>query len=259
MEPVAPVLTGQRALVTGAGTGLGRAMAIGLAAAGAEVVLVGRRAALLAETADRLAAQGAASRTIAADVTNAADVERIAREAGPIGILVNNAGTSDRQPWLNVARQDWDRILDLNLHAAFRLAQVFAPQMIEAGGGRIINVSSVYGMLAPDRSLYPNAPSFDLPSYGASKAGLLGLTCHLAALLGPQNITVNAISPGMMETERTTGLIGAETRAALVGRTPVRRLGKPSDIQAAIVFLASPAASFITGHNLVVDGGFSLL
>jgi gluconate 5-dehydrogenase len=114
-------------------------------------------------------------------------------------------------------------------------------------------------MLAPDRSLYPNAPSFDLPSYGASKAGLLGLTRHLAALLGPQNVTVNAISPGMMETELTTDLIGAETRAALVGRTPVRRLGKPSDIQAAIVFLASPAASFVTGHNLVVDGGFSLL
>jgi NAD(P)-dependent dehydrogenase (short-subunit alcohol dehydrogenase family) len=131
--------------------------------------------------------------------------------------------------------------------------------MIEAGGGRIINVSSVYAMLAPDRSLYPNAPSFDLPSYGASKAGLLGLTRHLAALLGPQNVTVNAISPGMMETELTTDLIGAETRAALVGRTPVRRLGKPSDIQAAIVFLASPAASFVTGHNLVVDGGFSLL
>src|SRR5258708_6051813 len=113
MEPVAPVLKGQRALVTGAGTGLGRAMATGLAAAGAEVVLVGRRAAFLAETADNLAAQGAASRTIPADVTNAADVERIARDAGPIGILVNNAGTSDRQPWLNVARQDWDRIVDL--------------------------------------------------------------------------------------------------------------------------------------------------
>jgi 2-deoxy-D-gluconate 3-dehydrogenase len=259
METGAPVLGGQRALVTGGGSGLGRAMAIGLAAAGAEVVLVGRGAALLAETADHLAAQGTQSRTIAADVTNAADVERIAREAGPIGILVNNAGTSDRQPWLDVAHQDWDRVVDLNLHAAFRLAQVFAPQMIEAGGGRIINVSSVYATLAPDRSLYPDAPSFDLPSYGASKAGLLGLTRHLAVLLGPQNVTVNAISPGMMETERTAGLIGAETRAALIGRTPVRRLGKPSDVQAAIVFLASPVASFITGHNLVVDGGFSLL
>src|SRR4051794_5511016 len=162
MDGVAQVLSGQRALVTGAGTGLGRAMAIGLAAAGAEVVLVGRRAALLAETAEHLATEGAASRTIAPDVTSAADVERLSREAGPIGILVNNAGTSDRQPWLDIARQDWDRIVDLDLHAPFRLAQVFAPPMIEAGGGRIINVSSVYGMLAPDRSLYPNAPSFDL-------------------------------------------------------------------------------------------------
>ena len=152
-----------------------------------------------------------------------------------------------------------DRILDLNLHAAFRLAQVFVPQMIEAGGGRIIDVSSVYGMLAPDRSLYPDAPSFDPPYYGASKAALPGLPRHLAVLLGPQNVTVNAISPGMMETERTAGLIGVETRAALIARSPVRRLGKPADVQAAIVFLASPAASFIAGHNLVVDGGFSLL
>lgn len=245
--------------MTGAGSGLGRAMAIGLAAAGAELVLVGRRPAPLAQTAEHLAAQAYASRTISADVCDQADVERLAREAGPIGILVNNAGTSDRQPWQNVTGPDWDRIIDLNLRAAFRLSQVFAPQMIASGSGRIINVSSIYGMLAPDRSLYPNAPSFDLPSYGASKAGLLGLTRHLATLLGPHCVTVNAISPGMMETERTAGLIGAETRDALVRRTPVRRLGNPSDVQAAVVFLASPGASFITGHNLVVDGGFSLL
>lgn len=259
MLPSANILEGQTALVTGAGTGLGKAIAVGLAAAGARVCLVGRRAGPLAETADLLDAQGFSSVSISADVTREGDVEHLAHEIGAIGILVNNAGTSDRQPWDAVAREDWDRVLDVNLHAAFRLCQVFAPPMVKAGNGRIINLASVYGILAPDRSLYPDAESFDLPSYGASKAGLLGLTRHLATLLGPHGVTVNAISPGMMETERTANLLGAKTREALVGRTPVRRLGQPSDIQAAIVFLASPAASFITGHNLVVDGGFSLL
>lgn len=252
-------LAGQAALVTGAGSGLGRGIALGLAAAGAAVRLVGRRAAALAETADLLAARGFPSISIAADVTKPDDVKRIADEAGDIGILVNNAGTSDRQPWGEVSREHWDRVLDLNLHAAFRLVQAFAPAMVAAAHGRIINIASIYGTLAPDRDLYPDAATFDLPSYGASKAGLLGLTRHLATILGPNGITVNAISPGMMETERTAGLIGAATKEALVRRTPVRRLGNPSDLEAAIVFLASPAASFITGHNLVVDGGFSLL
>lgn len=253
------ILAGQTALVTGAGTGLGKAMAAGLAEAGARVCLVGRRPDVVSDVAARLAAEGLSAMSIAADVTREEDVARLAREAGAIDILVNNAGTSDRQPWENVKREDWDRILDVNLTAAFRLAQVFAPAMVEAGHGRIINIASVYGSLAPDRSLYVEAESFDLPSYGASKAGLLGLTRHLATLLGPQGVTVNAISPGMIETELTADLIGVETRAALSSRTPVRRLGQPADIQAAVVFLASPQASFVTGHNLVVDGGFSLL
>jgi 2-deoxy-D-gluconate 3-dehydrogenase len=252
------VLAGKTALVTGAGTGLGKAMALGLARAGASLCLVGRREVPLAETADRLSSQGHAVRSIPADITREADLHRITGTIGPVDILVNNAGTSDRQPWEAVSGDDWDRILDVNLKAAFRLSQVFAPGMAEAGNGRIINVASVYGTLAPHRALYPETQSFDLPSYGASKAGLLGLTRHLAAILGPQGITVNAISPGMMETERTAGLIGAGTRRALVDRTPVRRLGQPADLEAAVVFLASPAASFITGHNLVIDGGFSL-
>ncbi len=259
----ARVLEGRRALVTGGGTGIGRAIALGLAASGAAVTLVGRREAPLAETADRLAAEGFAAGVIAADVTRETEVERLTREVGPIDILVNNAGTSDRQPWQNVGHEDWDRVLDINLRAAFRLSQAFAPGMIEGAargvGGRIINIASVYGMLAPHRALYPEAPSFDLPSYGASKAGLIGLTRHLAAILGPQGVTVNAVTPGMIETERTAGLIGAGTREALVERTPMRRLGRPDDIQAAVVFLASPAAAFVTGHNLVVDGGFSIL
>jgi len=245
-------------MVTGAGTGLGKAMARGLARAGAALWLVGRREVPLAETADALSSQGFTVRQIPADVTNEADVRRIIGTTGSVDILVNNAGASDRQPWEDVSGEDWDRVLDVNLKAAFRLSQVFAPGMADAGSGRIINVASVYGTLAPHRALYADAQSFDLPSYGASKAGLLGLTRHLAAILAPRGITVNALSPGMMETERTAALIGAETRKALVDRTPVRRLGQPADVEAAVVFLASPAASFITGHNLVVDGGFSL-
>ncbi len=253
------LLAGQTALVTGAGTGLGKAMAAGLAEAGARVVLVGRRPDVVAETAERLIAEGLDAVSIPADVTEEEEVARLAREAGAIDILVNNAGMSDRQPWETVTPDDWDRVLDVNLTAAFRLTQIFAPAMVKAGYGRIVNIASVYGLLAPDRSLYVEAGSFDLPSYGASKAGLLGLTRHLAGMLGPQGVTVNAISPGMIETELTADLIGAGTRAALSGRTPVRRLGQPADIQAAVVFLASPQASFVTGHNLVVDGGFSLL
>jgi NAD(P)-dependent dehydrogenase (short-subunit alcohol dehydrogenase family) len=257
--PEDAVLAGKTALVTGAGTGLGKAMAIGLAKAGARLCLVGRRESLLAETADALATMGCTSDRIPADVTKDVDVQRIARLAGHVDILVNNAGTSDRQPWQAVKGEDWDRVLAINLTAAFQLSQVFAPGMAAAGSGRIINVASVYGTLAPHRDLYPDAASFDLPSYGASKAGLIGLTRHLAAILGPAGITVNALSPGMMETERTTGLIGPGTRQALVARTPVRRLGQPADLEAAIVFLASPGAAFVTGHNLIVDGGFSLL
>lgn len=253
------ILAGKTALVTGAGTGLGKAAAVGLAKAGATLCLVGRREAPLAETADMLSTKGFEARQVPADVTLEDDVRRIAGAIGHVDILVNNAGTSDRQPWEAVTGDDWDRVLDLNLKAAFRLSQMFAPRMVEAGSGRIINVSSVYGTLAPHRALYAEAVSFDMPSYGASKAGLLGLTRHLAAILGPKGITVNALSPGMMETERTAALIGAGTREALVARTPVRRLGTPADIEAAMVFLASPAAAFVTGHDLVVDGGFSLL
>ncbi len=150
-------------------------------------------------------------------------------------------------------------MLELNLSAVFRLTQLVAPGMVGQGWGRIINIASVYASLAPHRELYPSADSFDLPAYGASKAGLVGLTRHLATILGPHDVTVNSISPGMFRTERTMTLVTGEVEARLVGRTPVGRLGTGDDVAAAVVFLASPAAGFITGHDLVVDGGFSLL
>lgn len=251
-------LSGKRALVTGGGTGIGRAFAEGLAAASADVVIAGRRGETLEAAADAMRGAGASVQTVVCDVTKDDDRAALREQAGRIDILVNNAGTSDRQPWTSVSASDWDRVLRLNLDATFALAQLFAPGMVERRYGRIINVASVWANRAPDPARYAELPSMDVPAYGTSKAGLLGLTRHLASVLAPDGVTVNAISPGMIETELTRQLLTQEVTERLEVRTPIGRLGRPDDLKAAVVFLASEEAAFVTGIDLLVDGGFSL-
>jgi gluconate 5-dehydrogenase len=251
-------LSGRRALVTGGSSGIGRAVSVGLAHAGADVVLVGRQQGPLEEVAAALAASGCTASLEVCDVTSEDSVRRLPKRVGKIDILVNNAGRSDHRAWTDVQHDHWNSILELNLRAAFVASQVFAPAMVDRRWGRIVNISSVYASRVPDPANYPGRPPVEVPAYGASKAGLLGLTRHLAAVLAPHRVTVNTISPGMFTTAATQELLTARVREALLARIPMGRLADDADVAGVGVFLASDASAYVTGTELVVDGGFSL-
>jgi gluconate 5-dehydrogenase len=250
-------LAGKRALVTGGGTGLGRQMATALAEAGADVFICGRRVEPLEETVRELAAAGHELGFVQADVTVDADLERLRERAGAIDVLVNNAGYSIRRPWLEVPIDEWREVFAVNVEGPLRVSQLFAPGMIERGWGRIVNIASIYGMIAGDPARYGEA-KLDIASYFASKHAVLGLTKHMAVELGRTGVTVNALSPGMFPSPPNEAVLTPDVRQALLDGTPVHRLGSDTDLKAAIVFLASPGASFVTGHNLVVDGGWTI-
>jgi len=249
-------LGGHRALVTGGGTGLGRQIALGLSEAGADIVVCGRRREPLDETRVRIEAQGRTCRVMDADLTTDDGVERILGAAEGVDILVNSAGASPLQSWATLSIDDWRAVHAVNVEAAFRLCQGLAPAMVERGWGRIINVVSIYGVVAGDPGRYPGI-EWDVPAYTASKHGLLGLTRYLAIRLAPHGVTVNALSPGMFPTEMSRSKLTPAVEAELVRGTPVGRLGGSTDLAAAAVFLASPGAAFVVGHNLVVDGGWT--
>jgi NAD(P)-dependent dehydrogenase (short-subunit alcohol dehydrogenase family) len=246
-------LDGQVALVTGASSGIGRHLALLLAAAGAKVALAARRADLLAEAAREIEADGGSAWPIALDVTHADSVAAAVAEAeralGPLTLLVNNAGVVVAKPALEHTEADWDYVLDTNLKGAWLMAREFARHLIDHGRpGRIVNIASVLGSRTIAR----------LPSYCAAKAGLIHLTHVLAMELARHGILVNALAPGYVETDFNRDFFQTEAGKRLEARIPLRRVAQPDDLDGAMLLLASPAGAYITGAVIAVDGGHAV-
>lgn len=243
-------LKGKRALVTGANTGLGQGIAIALAEAGADLVLVGRSSA--AETAKAITAAGANSTEIKADLGDMDAVKSIIQQAedtaGPVDILVNNAGIIRRADAVDFTEQDWDDVMDVNIKATFFLCQGFARSVIaRKATGKVINIASMLSYQGGIR----------VASYTSSKSGVMGLTRLLANEWAGKGINVNAIAPGYFATNNTAALQADETRnRQILERIPAQRWGKPSDIGGAAVFLSSEASDYVQGITLPVDGGW---
>ena len=248
-------LRGKTALVTGASSGLGVEFARALAGAGADVALVARRRERLEELAAELVGLGVRAAAIDADLTLDADVIRAATEAeralAPIDVLVNNAGIAPLGRAERWSAEKWGSVLQLNLTAAFRLCQEVGRRMIERGeGGRIINVTSI---LADGAN-----PLYHSVGYAATKAALANLTRQLATEWAKHRITVNAIAPAWIVTEMTAlGFAQPEYRQKAESLTPLGRLGKPHEVRSALLFLAAPASSYVTGSTVYVDGGWT--
>ncbi len=243
-------LTGRTALVTGANAGLGQAIAVGLAEAGADIVAVGRSAPT--ETAALVAAAGRVLHAVSADLSSTAPIAGAVAEAiaaaGAVDVLVNNAGIIRRADSLDFTEEDWDAVIDTNLKSAFFLAQAVARTWVSTGrGGKIINICSMLSFQGGIR----------VPSYTASKSGLAGLTRLLACEWAGKGINVNGIAPGYFATANTAALRADETRNRdILARIPAGRWGDPADLKGAAVFLASDASAYVHGTILTVDGGW---
>lgn len=246
-------LAGKRALVTGGGDGLGRQLTEALVDAGAEVIICGRRLEPLERTANELTGID----FVQADVTQPDDVEKLVAKACDIDILVNNAGVSHRAPWQKETSEDWRAIMTINVEAPFWLIQRFVPGMIERGWGRVVNVASIYGLVAGDASRYPGI-GLDIASYFASKHAVIGLTKYLATAIARTGVTVNALCPGMFPSPANDDALLPEVIAQLEHGTPIGRLGTDRDLRAALLFLAAPGSAFVTGQSVVVDGGWTV-
>jgi len=243
-------LTGQVALVTGASSGIGRHLAGLLAAAGAKVALAARRADRLDDAAREIAVAGGQGLSIACDVTRsdsvAAAVATAEAQLGPLSILVNNAGVVVAKPVLQHTEEEWDYVLDTNLKGAWLMAREFAQHLVDRQRpGRIVNIASVLGLRTIAR----------VPSYTAAKAGLIHLTHVLAMELARYGILVNAIAAGYVETDFNREFLRSEAGKNLAARIPLRRVGRPDDLDGAMLLLTSPAGAYLTGAIIAVDGG----
>jgi len=244
-------LTDQIAIVTGAAQGLGREIAVSLAGAGAKVACVDVNAETLAETVAQITAQGGAAEAIPCDVTDSQRVGEVVKQVteqwGGLQILVNNAGITRDNVIMRMKDEQWDAVLAINLRGTFLFTRAAAKPMMKGRRGRIINIASVSGLMGnPGQA-----------NYSASKAGVIGLTRTVARELAGRNITVNAVAPGFIATEMTAAL-GEEILAEVRKQIPLGRLGQPQEVADAVLFLASEAAGFITGHVLTVDGGLTV-
>jgi 2-dehydro-3-deoxy-D-gluconate 5-dehydrogenase len=242
-------LTGQVAIVTGANTGIGQAIALSLARAGADIALVGRTPA--DDTIKQISAMGRRALNISADLSTIEPVSRIVAETianlGGLNILVNNAGIIRRNDSIDFTEADWDAVMDTNLKSVFFLSQAAARHMMANGKGKIINIASMLSFQGGVR----------VPSYTASKSGVGGLTKAMANEWSSKGINVNAIAPGYIQTNNTVALQNDAARnQQIVARIPAGRWGQPDDLGGAAIFLASQASDYVDGHILAVDGGW---
>jgi NAD(P)-dependent dehydrogenase (short-subunit alcohol dehydrogenase family) len=244
-------LQGKTAVVIGGTTGIGHALSLGLANAGADVIASARRAEQVEQTASQIEAKGRKTLRRTSDVQDRASLEALRDEVlkafGKVDILVNCAGITKRAPTIDFEEEDWNRIIDVNLTGTMRGCQVFGKPMLSRGYGRIVNIASL--------STYVGL--FEVAAYSASKAGVGGLTKVLATEWSRQGVLVNAIAPGVFRTDLNANLLDSTERGReFKMRTPIGRFGKTDELVGAAVFLASDAASFVSGEIIVVDGGF---
>jgi len=241
-------LKGRKAVVTGAGRGIGKAIAEDLAAEGVHVICVSKNPASCGAAAEAIQAAGHSAEAVAVDVGDTAAVNEVAKALlerhEVIDILVNNAGITRDGLLLRMKDEDWDAVLETNLKSAFALTRAFVQPMTRARWGRIINITSVIGLMG-------NAGQ---ANYAAAKAGMIGLTKSLAREFAKRNITVNAVAPGFIQTDMTSGLNEEQTKGILA-QVPLRRLGEVHDISKMVTYLASGEAGYITGQTFTVDGG----
>lgn len=245
------LLEGKVAIVTGAGRGIGRGIALKLSSEGAIVAACGRTPANVEATVAEISKNGGKATPYSVDVADGAQVmetcDKILKALGRVDVLVNNAGVTRDQLLMRMSDEDWDVVLDTNLKGAFHFAKAVTRPMLRQRYGRIINISSIIGLTG-------NAGQ---SNYAASKAGLIGFTKSLARELASRNITVNAIAPGFIVTDMTQAL-GEEAQAALKGRIALGRLGTADDVSNVALFLASDLAAYVTGQVITVDGGLAM-